>query len=1289
MWEEVFGFCIPPAKIDNPSSALTVMVWDHDFLTPDDFMGQIEIPLKDIPRDSSAHPFDPSGIPHDPSSSSLNNADDGNGNGNESDEKWFQLEGAKSGEVCLSLKRVVLTSPHLRDVLLKLERYPKCWNRKLLEKYSVGINHFLGTDPWNFADQKASLVSGFPQSLHDNPALANIETLLHSQRLQLSNQKTVAKVANILWSQGALKTHDIPSRYVWISDVTIPPKDVYLLIQFLSKGALKVFSYFPHLPRPHTKRLGSIACAFRTSEDALSVLLALQNRELSLTPPSASVSVDNFDMLESPSRNSEGDNDPVNHRVSVHGVRPNALHSSPVSVGFGPPVKLAEDGLTLDHPFEYSLRVGMVSIAGPYSTSVDMEQKVADEGQSHMSSKWMKYILVLRKDGRCEAYLRLQDAQTSKPTFSWDINDILLLVCGPWSAEIVDKESKLSYYIKGNSSEDLKSWRFAFKIAKATAATGSDDDGLPSSPSISNSISSLSLEERKDGGAPPAYGTVGNEIDWKSFVMTGVCERCQETLPIHTMYLLDAQHGRKDPFSCIPCLRRLILERIEAAKRARVEADPNNVVAMGGGGGGEESASSANAILSLFSLQDMRDLGVQDIFASFLDTCVDEMLDANTNSTSILHCPQCETPFEFVYHSWASRQANVTKELGLDNRPLTPSAEAHFLNNRFRCPDIKCNITFCRLCQRKPYHIGFTCREYVEYLNAPKCRFCTVAVTRRNKWKNVSHFAFEDVCDGEECINKAHQSCPRKLPCGHFCGGVRTEQEHLPCLQEECVNRRKLEIKSSLASKVDLDLTGSSDSKESELEVEKKLSEDDVQRVKCATTVSDDLCGICYVEELGRAPSIMLQCGHVFHSKCALSRLESKWTGQRISLKFAHCPLCDTWMDHPFLDHKMKEIIEIRETILDKIEIRLALDMEDEQDLIERTSDPDSYYYKKPMLWGINSYAFYMCRICKGPYFGGRRNCEENAEEDKTNEDELVCFSCSEVMSSNACKEPSHSEYLLYKCRFCCSPAVWFCFGTTHFCEYCHSHWPPNRHPENIKCPNDEGVCPMGLPVGSHSNGEGEECEYVIGCGMCQNELRMKKSNNKEEVLTEEEKEAAEKASRGRFRPERLSMYPPIPHRLGGPGPEVIQLRVGHDVPDPLAFHDDDDDQIAPLDDGHKPFANAVHNIARGLLNRFFGNREQEAKVVNERDEEEEQGVDMQAPAPYVGVQALRDALLRDVRDFPQRDIGPNVLIRHGEDNALDRAEAEYQAAPRVVGRGGRHRRNRRKRRGDKKRLGR
>merc|ERR1711918_329734 len=76
------------------------------------------------------------------------------------------------------------------------------------------------------------------------------------------------------------------------------------------------------------------------------------------------------------------------------------------------------------------------------------------------------------------------------------------------------------------------------------------------------------------------------------------------------------------------------------------------------------------------------------------------------------------------------------------------------------------------------------------------------------------------------------------------------------------------------------------------------------------------------------------------------------------------------------------------------------------------------------------------------------------------NPEELVCGGCSDVSQAQMC--PKHgTDYLEYKCRFCCSIAVFFCFGTTHFCDSCHSN--PGQMTGYAK--EDLPPCPAG-PLG-------------------------------------------------------------------------------------------------------------------------------------------------------------------------------------------------------------------------------
>lgn len=99
---------------------------------------------------------------------------------------------------------------------------------------------------------------------------------------------------------------------------------------------------------------------------------------------------------------------------------------------------------------------------------------------------------------------------------------------------------------------------------------------------------------------------------------------------------------------------------------------------------------------------------------------------------------------------------------------------------------------------------------------------------------------------------------------------------------------------------------------------------------------------------------------------------------------------------------------------------------------------------------------------CLKAYYGGEARCEEGLAVEggaiggeSFNPSELVCGGCSDVSRAQMC--PRHgADYLEYKCRYCCSVAVFFCFGTTHFCNACHEDF---RHVTEMpkhalpKCP--------------------------------------------------------------------------------------------------------------------------------------------------------------------------------------------------------------------------------------------
>lgn len=87
---------------------------------------------------------------------------------------------------------------------------------------------------------------------------------------------------------------------------------------------------------------------------------------------------------------------------------------------------------------------------------------------------------------------------------------------------------------------------------------------------------------------------------------------------------------------------------------------------------------------------------------------------------------------------------------------------------------------------------------------------------------------------------------------------------------------------------------------------------------------------------------------------------------------------------------------------------------------------------------------------------------------------------------------PKHGmDFLEYKCRYCCSVAVFFCFGTTHFCDTCHDDFQRLTNIPKMKLPK----CPAGpkatqlmieecpLHIVHPPTGE----EFALGCGICRN----------------------------------------------------------------------------------------------------------------------------------------------------------------------------------------------------------
>ncbi|VDM40401.1 unnamed protein product [Toxocara canis] len=318
---------------------------------------------------------------------------------------------------------------------------------------------------------------------------------------------------------------------------------------------------------------------------------------------------------------------------------------------------------------------------------------------------------------------------------------------------------------------------------------------------------------------------------------------------------------------------------------------------------------------------------------------------------------------------------------------------------------------------------------------AIRCRFCA------NQLKGDAQI-IGGVCEHEECVLLASSACNKMLSCGHLCGGILDENICMPCL-----NCHRPEARQD----------------------------------------ADDLCVICFTDRLGGAPCIQLACGHVFHYRCLKLILEKRWNGPRIIFRFMQCPLCKQQIEHPALNDLLVPLKALYDDVASKARLRLEYD-----GLLQcpAITSENSEFYSDPEAYAMDRYMYVLCFKCGKAYFGGESRCQQALDNSQYNPEELLCGGCSDVVGAQVCGRHG-VDYLEYKCRFCCSVAVYFCFGTTHFCAACHDDFqrlmclPKQLLP---KCPAGPKAVQMegeGCPLRLQHPPTGEE--FAMGCGICRN----------------------------------------------------------------------------------------------------------------------------------------------------------------------------------------------------------
>jgi RCR-type E3 ubiquitin transferase len=250
-----------------------------------------------------------------------------------------------------------------------------------------------------------------------------------------------------------------------------------------------------------------------------------------------------------------------------------------------------------------------------------------------------------------------------------------------------------------------------------------------------------------------------------------------------------------------------------------------------------------------------------------------------------------------------------------------------------------------------------------------------------------------------------------------------------------------------------------------------------------------DFCMICFTEPLGQAPSLRLACGHILHAACLRKWVSLGWDSARITFGFLKCPLCQLKIVQPELEDLLGPLLELEKDVRRKAVMRIKyMNLHGDPQVTEARGK----FYNDLEGFALSKLAYYQCYKCKKAYYGGQVDCAAAAAAAHLPIDrsELVCSACcGGGDKSKIC--PKHgTEFSAYKCRYCCSTASWFCFGTTHFCEVCHNH---NGRLGNASkadlapCPAGPGSVPLedvdACPLGVKHPPTGDE--FFLGCTLC------------------------------------------------------------------------------------------------------------------------------------------------------------------------------------------------------------
>lgn len=262
-------------------------------------------------------------------------------------------------------------------------------------------------------------------------------------------------------------------------------------------------------------------------------------------------------------------------------------------------------------------------------------------------------------------------------------------------------------------------------------------------------------------------------------------------------------------------------------------------------------------------------------------------------------------------------------------------------------------------------------------------------------------------------------------------------------------------------------------------------------------------CAICLepLDESSQEVIITLKCGHKWHFECLREQILTAQPNSTKRLLFTgcQCAKCGVICEHEKLENLTRTTDILRQKVDGMLEDQLALDA---HDIWRQIRDANDDSQKQKILdHARQKYAFYLCRHCKEPYFGGTVECADSLMAEEESTEERLCVACA-PQSQVSCQNPlQHGAFLMWKCRYCCQPSTHLCYGNIHFCNDCHkrnsqrvrqqqqngsgSIRPPPL--QAVPCKGSDCPFPKKQDQTHHSNGgNSKDSEQVYGCAWCQ-----------------------------------------------------------------------------------------------------------------------------------------------------------------------------------------------------------